>query len=414
MLIALYHAWRTGRKKSWNAAWICGTANDIFFMFMPFCDNFWQAQASVMITPRLPLYIVEMYACVMYYAPVAASLFSRSNGLNPVGQACCTGLLAHLYYGVYDINGPRNLWWTWHDGDPAIRERAVNAPYGSSLWILTYCSLQSFLNSWILRAPGARLTGCVAPTGYDMTATSALLKVQGMLGTGMARQLNRLLGTCGAIDRLHAFLGRSSDLVQILFRAATCTPLFMVAMGQLQVFSLDKIGIPGKPTYRLTVALMLGVIVKQFIDGRGRSPAKALPASFRTPNRIFLGAVFAHFALHTAINVWSLPERHASTGIHQRASDAPATVKDICGWDREEDLPATGPHIASEYDYTVTPQSGIGKPPDAIDMRTSGDDAHWYTVYGRLHRDRARELGWGVAMAAMGSAAFAAAMSTEL
>jgi len=41
-LIALYHAWVTGRKKSWTAAWVCGTSNDIFFMFMPFCDNFWQ------------------------------------------------------------------------------------------------------------------------------------------------------------------------------------------------------------------------------------------------------------------------------------------------------------------------------------------------------------------------------------
>ena len=158
-LIALYHACVTGRKKTWIAAWVCGTANDIFFMFMPFCDNFWQGQASVMVTPRLPLYIVEMYASVMYYAPVAASLFSRSMGLNPYAQACLTGLLCHLYYGVYDINGPRYLWWTWHDGDPAISERNCNAPYGSSMWILTYCGLQSFLNSWILRGKGARLTG---------------------------------------------------------------------------------------------------------------------------------------------------------------------------------------------------------------------------------------------------------------
>ena len=57
MLVALVHAIKTDRKKSFAAAVICGTANDIFFMFMPFCDNFWQAQGSVMITPRLPLYI---------------------------------------------------------------------------------------------------------------------------------------------------------------------------------------------------------------------------------------------------------------------------------------------------------------------------------------------------------------------
>jgi hypothetical protein len=56
----LAHAAKTDGLPVWFSAWLCGTANDIFFMFMPFCDNFWQAQASVMITPRLPLYIVEM------------------------------------------------------------------------------------------------------------------------------------------------------------------------------------------------------------------------------------------------------------------------------------------------------------------------------------------------------------------
>ena len=76
-------------------------------------------------------------------------------------QACLAGLLSHVFYGVYDVNGPKYLWWTWHDGDPSIRERQGNAPLGSSLWILTYCGLQSFLNAWMLRGPGATVRGKV-------------------------------------------------------------------------------------------------------------------------------------------------------------------------------------------------------------------------------------------------------------
>jgi hypothetical protein len=48
----------------------------------------------------------------------------RQFNLPYVSEATLTGLLAHVLYGVYDINGPPNLWWTWHDGDPSISKRA--------------------------------------------------------------------------------------------------------------------------------------------------------------------------------------------------------------------------------------------------------------------------------------------------
>ena len=35
-----------------------GIGNDVFFTFLPVVDNFWHAQATFMLSPRLPLYIV--------------------------------------------------------------------------------------------------------------------------------------------------------------------------------------------------------------------------------------------------------------------------------------------------------------------------------------------------------------------
>eukprot|EP01062_Namystynia_karyoxenos_P002640 TRINITY_DN10932_c0_g1_i1.p1 TRINITY_DN10932_c0_g1~~TRINITY_DN10932_c0_g1_i1.p1 ORF type:complete len:492 (+),score=112.86 TRINITY_DN10932_c0_g1_i1:87-1478(+) len=413
-LTALYHAVRTGRKKSWAAAWVCGTGNDIFFMFMPFCDNFWQAQGNVMITPRLPLYVVEMYASVMYYPPVAASLCSRSMGINPVGQACLTGLLAHLYYGVYDVNGPRYMWWTWHDGDPAITERQANAPYGSSLWILTYCAIQSFLNSWILRAPGARLTGALPPTAYDVSASAALRTLSASLPARFGSALQLLQRPASAVDALQRMLGAAPDWVQVLFRAATCTPLFMTLMGQLQLFSLDKLGVPGRRTYWFTLVLMIGVVVQQLLRGRSRAAAPPLPASYRWPNRIFLAAVLGHLLLHTLVNAFGRPERHASTGIHQTVRTRPTTVRDVLGLEREEDLPPTGPHLASRHDYALQPEPGVSKPPGAIDAATEGLNSQWYTIYGKRHRDRAWEFKMGAGLATLGATAFCVAMRKDL
>jgi hypothetical protein len=55
----------------WFAALIAGTANDLIFMALPLVDNFWQAQATIMITPRLPLYIPCVYVCFMYFPTVS-------------------------------------------------------------------------------------------------------------------------------------------------------------------------------------------------------------------------------------------------------------------------------------------------------------------------------------------------------
>ena len=146
--LAFLHARFMGAIDLWFASWICGTANDVFFMFLPFCDN-WQAQATIMLTPRLPLYIVSMYVVMIYYSNTAARRFGFAS---PLAEAMMTGLLMSLLYGVYDLNGPRFLWWTWHDSDAAIYERLGRAPVGSTMWILTYSCLCNLLFRWCRRA----------------------------------------------------------------------------------------------------------------------------------------------------------------------------------------------------------------------------------------------------------------------
>eukprot|EP00325_Prymnesiales_sp_UTEX-LB-985_P027298 CAMPEP_0174738224 /NCGR_PEP_ID=MMETSP1094-20130205/69597_1 /TAXON_ID=156173 /ORGANISM="Chrysochromulina brevifilum, Strain UTEX LB 985" /LENGTH=114 /DNA_ID=CAMNT_0015941591 /DNA_START=1 /DNA_END=342 /DNA_ORIENTATION=+ len=71
---ALFHAAAHGRQHMllWLGALLGGTANDVFFMMLPFVDNFWHAQCMLMLTPRLPLYILAVYICFIY-VPVASS-----------------------------------------------------------------------------------------------------------------------------------------------------------------------------------------------------------------------------------------------------------------------------------------------------------------------------------------------------
>ena len=72
--VALIHAFANGRQHVllWFGALIGGCCNDVFFMVLPFVDNFWHAQCYLMLTPRLPAYILCVYIAFIY-VPVAAS-----------------------------------------------------------------------------------------------------------------------------------------------------------------------------------------------------------------------------------------------------------------------------------------------------------------------------------------------------
>jgi hypothetical protein len=144
-VLALVHARRCGPAHvlTWVAALAAGTANDLFFMALPLVDNFWQTQATIMLTPRLPLYIPCVYVCFMYLPTVAV----RRLGLPPLPAAAATGLVAALFYAPYDIVGAKFLWWTWHDTDLPIARRILGAPIGSTMWVMTFVAAFA----WLLR-----------------------------------------------------------------------------------------------------------------------------------------------------------------------------------------------------------------------------------------------------------------------
>lgn len=148
-VVAFCHAWRAGRAYMfiWFAALLAGTANDLIFMAIPAADNFWQAQTNIMLTPRLPLYIVCIYVLFLYWPTVAV----RRLNLGELSTFALTGLVACLLYAPYDIVGAKFIWWTWHDSDSLIAQRILGAPTSSSLWVLTFTGAFALLISRVLR-----------------------------------------------------------------------------------------------------------------------------------------------------------------------------------------------------------------------------------------------------------------------
>lgn len=278
-LVALYHAKKSGRAHVlvWAAALIAGTANDLIFMALPVVDNFWQAQATVMLTARLPLYIPCVYVCFMYYPTVSVWRL----GLSPLPSSLLTGLAAILYYAPYDIVGAKFLWWTWHDTDRPIMNRLLGAPIGSTMWVITFVAAFSYL-------------------------------------------LNRVLARDRALQPRSIGLGLVST-------AGLSTALMVAQLTLLQ--QLDS-GVPGIRGLLVLVAAYALVVAWR---GR-RDQAIAAPRTPGPVDRLLHAAVTLYFAALVLTMAVFEPETHSSTSVHQTYGPCHVEAKDIVGSVRYEFL----------------------------------------------------------------------------
>mmetsp|Transcript_10909 Transcript_10909/g.21360 ORF Transcript_10909/g.21360 Transcript_10909/m.21360 type:complete len:451 (+) Transcript_10909:110-1462(+) len=382
-LATLVHAKKTNNLQLWFYSWMCGTANDTLFMFLPFVDTFWQAQACVMITPRLPLYIMEVYGVFTYVSITAARKFK----LPYLQEAALTGLLAHFFYHIYDVNGPRFLWWTWHDGDQSVSPRQENCPTASSVWILTYCAIHAALSRWV-NDPVANL---------EQALTPLLNKIVEVTSNNAIR--THALKLIGIIDKLHASLLKAPALAKIIFCGFACTPLFMSMMGMASLASFDKLGIPGFRTYRfLLLVYACGVFGPNVVEKKPLLPDVPVVNRSAADKPLFRYIV-AYFVLQFGISLFGNPRKHISTGCHQICSDDQETGHDIMGWKRYEHMRSTGPFEHSRFDYKVIPSAldgkldPAGRPLIVPNPDKSSINREWYTIVGVEHRNRFREIG---------------------
>jgi hypothetical protein len=325
-VIALVHARREGRDHLliWISALVAGTANDLIFMALPLVDNFWQAQATIMLTPRMPLYIPCVYVCFMYYPTVAV----RRLRLRPLSQAALTGMVACLFYAPYDIVGAKFLWWTWHDTDAPIATRLLGAPVGSSLWVLTFVAAFAWLVDRALRK------------GRDAAGD----------GEPQADQV------AGASEVTAATFARGFALV------AGLTTLIMVA--QMTVLQQLDGGTPGLFAFAGGWLVYIGLVVWGWTT---RDPEPQRPG-----DRLLYGASLVYFATLTAIMAGFDPASHRSTGVHQTVGECYVEATDITGMTRHEFL------CASDFDEDFS-FACVDQPP--------AEGTEWYTICGRGHTD---------------------------
>ena len=369
---------------------MCHFSSGLILLSLPFSPPL-----SPSLPHQLPLYIVCMYVALIYYSNTAARRYGLSS---PLAESCLTGCLAAVLYGVYDLNGPRYLWWTWHDSDAAIYKRLGGAPIGSTMWILTYSCLCNFFYRWSTRSGGLNECRALHENMVHWIQKKNYPKAEHAL-----KQLHVFSSTKYLVDGLDAWQKRmrsGSTVFVILFVCVACTPAFMVLLGQFSVFSFDIAGKPGIQTLSLTCVVFVAVVVLQSSTSKGRQPS--LKQYTTSGDRccgcgcgcrgggggwgdcMVGGLLVVYFLSHWWMLISFDPTTHVSTGIHQTWSSTcgNSTAYDIMGFERQDHVCGeTGPRDASKLDYTWGRACGTNFLDTVV---PKGEDGlvEWYTVCG--------------------------------
>ncbi len=290
--LTLVHATLTSKfhVTVWLAAICSGTMNDIFFMVLPFVDNFWHAQGTVMLTPRLPLYIPCAYA-VFQYMGVTASLFLPTSSI--VSSSAAAALCGSVFYAAYDLVGAKYLWWTWHTTDAATLIRWCGVPIGSTMWTMVHI----WCFSYILR-------NCKRNT--------------------------------------------NSMIPSIIISTFLTTPFMMLMMSPFQLhqiefdissFSITQFpGMPDEASISLTLAVLILAVYK------APPPLPPSPSSSSTAPNIPVSnillwiSVVIYFLTLTAVMALGDPTTVVATGLHQTIGDCDVKDYDLSGYERRKFL----------------------------------------------------------------------------
>mmetsp|Transcript_33700 Transcript_33700/g.46114 ORF Transcript_33700/g.46114 Transcript_33700/m.46114 type:complete len:407 (+) Transcript_33700:79-1299(+) len=318
-------------------ALIGGTANDLFFMTLPFVDNFWHAQGTVMITPRLPLYIPCVYICFMYI-PIVSSWRSPPQ-LPRLARFCLAGLSGALFYCIFDITGAKFLWWTWHDTDAGVFHRWLGVPVGSTLWTIIHIFCICLILSW----SGIWLDSSQKGDKKPLSIQKAIFSV--------------------------------------LMIGIFSTPLMMLTMIPFQLhqirFELEPsfhiTQLPGKPDYiSLWLAIALfSLIVMMGMINKKPNPREILFHPGRWLDGILFFGVVIYCAVMAGVMIYGDPSIVVAEGVHQEYGDCRIVDYDLSNYARFKYL------CAQDYneDFVF----------NCVEQILPPHDPAWYTLCGKAH-----------------------------
>lgn len=390
-VLGFIHASSTARTSITNllifiASLIAGTSNDVFFMALPIVNNFWQSQATLMITPRLPVYIPCVYISFMYFPAVAARHFVAMRRFgSPLERklllAAVSGLFSCAFYSPYDVIGGKFVWWSWHDTDAPIRDRALGvAPYSSTLWTLTFCGTFSWLLDMCIekielkqQQGREQSTARVAATDQNNNNSSSSISKR--------KKRQPEPKSVSAVSAANASASAFSPIARRLFAALPhlwpvalfSTPIMMVQMAFSQ--PLEPARAHGLIALTATLIFYGSVAIRGILvstsSGAAAPPSSSLLSL--SSRKTLAGAIVFYTLTLCALAVLFDPSAVVSSGVHQLTGQCGVEAVDISGNTRHVFLCVD--NFDETYDFHCLPPSA----------KLPKHGSEWYTICGKPH-----------------------------
>ena len=329
------------------SALLTGVSNDHIFMYLPLVDNFWHGQATVMVSPRFPLYIACVYICILY---LPTAYIWRLN-IPRYAVPCMTGLLACILYWPFDITGARFLWWTWHDTDSNTIPRLFGVPVASTMWVTTFACSYSFLLHWSL--PRAHV----------------LSTVETRKTTTFASLMKPFLVVC-----LFSVVLMMTHMACVQIVVSRTLPPLLPPPNYTMLLSV--LGVYG--TIAIYALLTKAPVATPTTAAASESNSSNQSVVSGSPTKLLSAALSLYFTLYVLVAVYGDPTTHVSTGVHQTYGPSEETAVDYSGLSRF--VYVSLDNMVHKYYYTFMTENG-NPPPDYDD---------WYTIRG-LSSEAARQ-----------------------
>lgn len=308
-LVALKHALSTGKQELFASA-VCSAvlsallARSSLLKYSSRPAVRFPAQAGIMLAPRQSLHELELCSAGLYLSFLAAR---RHGGVqrSRLAEACFAALLAHLLAAPAGINGPRFLWWTWHEDHPEVRDRVLNFPASQALLELAGGFSFSLLGNWLLD---------LTPEYSQKPAVASLVQsVPEVFSWLPADNRQVLQSLAGVLDALQLRVEAIHPVAKVAVLGLLFPALQQLVSLVAQIVSLDTVGKPSARSYKVLVALLA------LAASRWSATDKSLPVKIVDSDAGFTlaSAVVAYFAAQAMISSVGEADKHVSTGVHQ-------------------------------------------------------------------------------------------------
>jgi hypothetical protein len=316
----------------WVCSFIGGIGGDVIFSFLPLADNFFHGQATIMISPRLPLYIVLFYSG-WFYLPVALAWRLK---LPAVAESCLVSILCLAFYWPWDVVGAKMLWWSWHDSDSNFTNRYLNVPLASTMFVLMQC----FSFAMLMRLG----IGCSAAQQHDDDPPISLFSAL------------RVAGCC-----------------------CLTVPMFLIIMPLTQMLVHLEAPPPSMSTKTIwrTVAGLLSLLILSCLWKKKWPLSSGAYKNCSNGNCFFIvvGVLTLHFGSLTLALLTHESSSQLSKGIHQTYGSCDTREEDFAGYRYVFVCQERHSNTWSDFVFHCGHDA-------KMDATTEGTTAQWYTICG--------------------------------